>query len=267
MEFLSDRKQLIIHMDDMGLCYEANEAGKRLFELGTTSSASIMMPCEKAYEFVLWAKEHQSFDVGIHSTVTCEWEKIKWRPLCHDVISSDQASSMTNRYGFMCNSFPVNKTQTYVQDFYNEIKSQIEFALALGLTPSHLDNHMWQIGDPDLFEQYVRLAKEYDLIPFIATFCINDERHAQLIEEYQVKSVTNCWGINGNKDDFYEGLKHLPNGVTVLTIHPVMYSENIRDNLFDYETRVKEFEIFSDRGVLKEIEKNNIELIGWKDLR
>ncbi len=51
-------KLLIIHMDDIGMSYAANQAAIDLFEKGIVSSASIMMPCSWAYDFIQWTKEH-----------------------------------------------------------------------------------------------------------------------------------------------------------------------------------------------------------------
>jgi len=48
-----------------------------------------------------------------------------------------------------------------------ELRTQIERALAAGMTPTHLDAHMAAAMLPELLEAHVRLGREYGLVPVL----------------------------------------------------------------------------------------------------
>jgi chitin disaccharide deacetylase len=80
-EFLGyprDSKLLIIHADDMGLAHSVNTACIKAFDNKGITSGSIMVPCPWAPEIEAYVKDHPGLDVGIHLTLTAEWDLYKW---------------------------------------------------------------------------------------------------------------------------------------------------------------------------------------------
>src|SRR5690606_32516193 len=53
-----EKKVLLLHMDDIGMCPEANAAAEHYIENGDLTSGAVMMPCPNAEAFIEWAKEH-----------------------------------------------------------------------------------------------------------------------------------------------------------------------------------------------------------------
>src|SRR5690606_28782446 len=68
--FPKGKKVLLLHMDDLGMCKEANGAGKYYIENGYILSGAVLMPCPNAEEFVEWAITQPKADVGVHLTLT-----------------------------------------------------------------------------------------------------------------------------------------------------------------------------------------------------
>ena len=75
------RRVLIVHADDVGMCYEANEATQQYLESGRIQSASVMVPCPWFPAFAKWYAEHPEHDVGLHLTLTSEWRIYRWGPV------------------------------------------------------------------------------------------------------------------------------------------------------------------------------------------
>lgn len=67
------KRVLILHADDIGMCFEANEAAKRYLSAGDIQSAAAMAPCPWFDEFAAWYREHPDVDVGLHLALTSEW--------------------------------------------------------------------------------------------------------------------------------------------------------------------------------------------------
>lgn len=253
-------RYLIIHMDDMGLCHSANEAGKELFLHGTVTSASIMVPCPWADDFLEWSAHHPEYDVGLHATTTCEWERMRWRPLAGNV------PSLTGKLGFLLNGAGEEAAAVQTEDFLAEIETQIRWAGDAGLRATHLDNHMWTaVSRPELLRGFLNLAKRYGFIPHIPAFSSYDETRRAVIQESGCYQVDFDWSIDGSWDCFYRQLEDLPEGLTVLTIHPVKDYPEVRALIPDYQKRVAEYELFLRPETAVALKKSGIRLITWRE--
>lgn len=73
-----DSKLLIVHADDLGLSHSTDSAVIRAFEEKAITSGSIMVPCPWFPEIAEYVKKNPGLDVGIHLTLTAEWEFYKW---------------------------------------------------------------------------------------------------------------------------------------------------------------------------------------------
>ena len=84
---------LIIRGDDIGSSHAANIACIRSYKEGIMKTVELMVPCGWFPEAVKMLNENPGLDVGVHVTLTSEWENIKWRPLTH-------APSLTDEDGY-----------------------------------------------------------------------------------------------------------------------------------------------------------------------
>jgi len=90
-------KYILVNADDFGMCNSANEAVFDLFRSGRLKSATIMMPCPTAKDAVDFSIENPQYAIGIHLTMTAEWQKYRWKPLT-------DGKSLVDPDGFMWHS-------------------------------------------------------------------------------------------------------------------------------------------------------------------
>ncbi|HNX80024.1 MAG TPA: ChbG/HpnK family deacetylase, partial [Prolixibacteraceae bacterium] len=73
--------RLIVRGDDMGSSQASNDASIAAFKNGIETSVEVMVIGPWFPEAVKLLKENPGLDVGVHLTITSEWDNIKWRPL------------------------------------------------------------------------------------------------------------------------------------------------------------------------------------------
>ncbi len=261
---MSDEKQLIIHMDDIGMNYACNEAAKDLFRKGIVTSASIMVPCSWSYDFIRWWKQNPWYDVGIHATLTCEWKVCRWKPL----LSKSQVPGLFDQDGFMHAANEAVLSGAASGEIYQEIRAQVEQAILWGLKPTHLDRHMYTICMcPEYFEQYIRIAgeyklpyqmhqKEYDTIDRLSERVPTRKLDGMLSSgegtDYEVK-----------KASLFKTLEQLQSGLYQMTIHPVKDTPEIWEIIPEWKERYLEYQLFMDEDVREHMDKLGIKRVSW----
>ena len=74
-------KLLIIHADDLGLARSVNKATFDAIEKGVVNSASIIANCKHINGVKKHIENKPGVDLGVHLTVTNEWENHRWKSL------------------------------------------------------------------------------------------------------------------------------------------------------------------------------------------
>jgi predicted glycoside hydrolase/deacetylase ChbG (UPF0249 family) len=155
-----DAKLLIIHADDMGLAHSVNSACMKAFENNAITSGSMMLPCPWVLEMANYVKNHPGLDVGIHLTLTSEWNLYKW---C-GITPSTQIPSLLDKNGYFYPSIEELGKAGKGEEAEKELRAQIEKSIALGVQPTHLDTHMGSVlANPALIKVYLKLSDEYHL--------------------------------------------------------------------------------------------------------
>ena len=155
-----DSKLLIIHADDMGLSHSENVATIMAFENKGITSGSIMVPCPWSLEIIDYVKDHPGLDVGVHLTMTAEWDQYKWG----GISSSDQISSLLDPKGYFYATVEELGKAAKAEEAERELKAQIDRLISYGIQPTHIDTHMGSVlANGELVKIYLALSEEYHL--------------------------------------------------------------------------------------------------------
>ena len=158
--------ELVIRIDDMGAFHSVNKASVATYRDGIAKSVEVMPVAAWFPEAVKMLKENPGLDVGLHLTLTSEWENVKWRPLTH-------CPSLTDKDGYFYPMIKPNPNypgqaltehEWDIREIEQEFRAQIEVALQNIPQLSHVTGHMASTAfSKEVNELTLRLAKEYNL--------------------------------------------------------------------------------------------------------
>ncbi len=164
---IKEEIRLIVRGDDIGSSHAANLACIQSYREGIVRSVEVMVPAPWFPEAVKMLNDNPGLDVGVHLTLTSEWDNFRWRPLTGPSSITDAAG-----YFFSSNSqrkdFPPEtgflEAKPKAEDVEKELRAQIELAKRLIPQVTHLSAHMGTpLIRPDLRQLTQRLAEEYKL--------------------------------------------------------------------------------------------------------
>lgn len=149
---------LIVRGDDIGMAQAINEACIQCYKEGIERSVELVVPGPWFLDAVRLLKENPNLDVGVHLTLTCEWDGVKWRPLT-------AVPSLVDENGYFHPTTPgFLKAQPRLEEVERELRAQIELAKKHVAQVSHLSAHMGTAtASPELRSLVQRLAAEYAL--------------------------------------------------------------------------------------------------------
>ncbi|NLO45020.1 MAG: ChbG/HpnK family deacetylase [Clostridiales bacterium] len=290
-------KYLIINADDFGMCHAQNTAIMELLLKGSITSSTIMAPCAWAFEAAKFAAANPNLAIGVHWTLTCEWNTYRWAP-----VSTKGVKSLIDEEGFMWHESDQVEENADIDEVEEEIIAQTEKLKRLGLNPSHADNHMGSIygietGRLELLNVAIDVAGEYGL-PFrfpskILSSQIDNEMLDIKIDKELVLSMAgkfaqyaNSKGVampdylipndwDGPQKDSYENFKEymyelyksFPEGITETYVHPAVESDEIKAITGNWRRRVWEYDLMRDPATKQHIEACGIKLISYRDLK
>ncbi|HFC12971.1 MAG TPA: ChbG/HpnK family deacetylase, partial [Anaerolineae bacterium] len=159
--FSPNDRVAIIHCDDIGLCQASVSAFSDLWEFGLITSGATMLPCAWAMEAAALCQKTPQVDMGVHLTLTSEWPTYRWSPLS----TRDPASGLLDPQGFFYHTTAQAQAHGDPQAVRRELQTQIDHAIANGITPTHIDTHMGTVAHPKFIPSYFQLALQYKLPP------------------------------------------------------------------------------------------------------
>ncbi len=284
----ADDRAVILHADDIGMCQASVAAYVDLVDFGLVSSAATMVPCAWFPATAIFCREHAAkVDMGVHVTLNSEWNPCRWRPLS----TCDPASGLLDDEGYLHRDLESTRDHADADAVYAEITAQVKQAFNAGIDVTHIDSHMFAIGQrPDFFQSYLRVAMEHqipalllrarvEMIQEMVQGRIKDEflaaitSHLQqleaqgvpMLDTMQVTSLStheNRWEhIQGIIDGFEPGT------INYLIIHPVKDTPEIRMLATDWRARVADYRTFTSEKARALFHEAGIHLIGWRVLR
>ena len=255
--------RLIVRADDIGSSHAANLACIKSYREGIARSVEIMVPAPWFNEAVKMLKETPEYDVGVHLTLTSEWENCKWGPITHSPSLVDeqghffpmtrQRSDFPPNTGFLDSKWKLDEVE-------RELRAQIELAVKSIRQVSHLTSHMGTpTSTPELKALVRRLAKEYKLpVEFPGAKGIGGFGGSEAGAKEKVAALVKL----------IEGLKP---GTWILVEHPGLDTPEMRAmghkgywNVAAHRDAVTK--AFTSRKVKEVIKKRKIKLISYSDL-
>jgi predicted glycoside hydrolase/deacetylase ChbG (UPF0249 family) len=269
--------RLIVQGDDMGCAHAVNEAFIKCYREGILRTAEVMVPCPWFEEAVKLLDENPGIDVGIHLTLTSEWDNIKWRPLTY-------APSLVNDDGYFYQMtrqdggelLPPNSgfldANPDLEEVERELRAQIELAMRKIKNVTHVSPHMGAaVATPELQELTLRLAKEYGLPN---TWPADNPD----LVDYGVKLISDIemgwWDDPAEKRIaiLTETLENLTPGVYLLVEHPGLDTPEMRaishpgyEHVPEHRSGVTR--LFTSPKIKETIRKRGIKIITYADLR
>jgi len=155
----AEARVLVVHIDDVGMCHGANTAFVELSRSGAVTCGSVMVPCPWFREIAAIAAEDPALDLGVHLTLTSEWQHYRWGP----ISTVDPASGLVDAQGYFPRNCVELRARVDAKAAERELRAQIARALAAGLDVTHLDTHMGAAVVPELVDIYLALGREYRL--------------------------------------------------------------------------------------------------------
>jgi predicted glycoside hydrolase/deacetylase ChbG (UPF0249 family) len=270
-------KLLIIHADDIGVSHSENTASITGMEKGSISSGSIMVPCPWMPEIAAYAAAHPNADLGLHLTLTAEWNNYKWGP----VLPRTEVPSLVDDKGFFPNNSGDVAKNAKAAEVEKELRAQVERAKQFGIDPTHLDTHMGSVlTSVEIAKVYVKLGHEYKvpvlMSPVVAKMFLN----ADLKDLGAENDVHTDAVIMAQPDDFKGGMKNfytkslkaLQPGLNVLLLHAAHNDDEMSAVTVDHPDygaawRQADFEFFTSEECKKLLQENDIKVVKWKDIR
>lgn len=270
--FSAQDRVVVIHADDVGMCAATIDAFFELAACGLVSAGSVMVPCPWFPAVAAGCRRHTELDVGVHLTLTSEWDGYRWGPLS----TRDAASGLLDEDGY----FYRNQDQWRSVDpqaVRVEVETQVDRAVAAGLDVTHLDCHMFSLVRSGLVDEYVSAGFERQL-PVLMT------RQPQWVAAVSEAAIAG-WEQQGlpvfdhlrempligpaadRLDLAKELFDQLPPGLTYLITHPATDTPELRAITPDWRHRVADFDTFHDGGLAQYLRRAGIQVIGWRPLR
>jgi predicted glycoside hydrolase/deacetylase ChbG (UPF0249 family) len=259
---------LLVRADDIGFSHAANQGCIDVFSQGICRSVELMAPGPWFPEAVKLLRLYSSFDVGVHFTLTSEWESLKWRPL-------SDAKSIATDDGYFYRTYRKNDhypdeitfeaAPWTAADVEKELRTQIELIRKHIPWASHATTHMGGLRDTPAFQDVVDgLIEEYDL-------GVDLKEHG--FERFRAFGEHSQSLTAGQKiEALRQNLESLPPGRWLHVDHPAYDTPESRAIHHVGYTNVAVdrqgvIEAWTDVGVFDIITARNIQLVSYVDVK
>ncbi len=259
--------RLIVRGDDMGSSQASNTACIQSYKNGIVTSIEVMVVAPWFPDAVRLLKENPGVDVGLHLTITSEWDNIKWRPLT-------PCPGLTDKNGYFLPmmwpnpNYPglaITQNKWNLSEIEDEFRAQIELALKNIPLLSHISGHMGSTTFDKQVEILTdRLGAEYNL----SHVCGRNEAVFGLIDEgYDGPQKT----ASEKEAAFIKMLNSLEAGKTYVFVdHPALDNAEMQAIYHvGYEgvsaDRQGVTDLFTNTKVKELIREKGIQLISYND--
>lgn len=253
--YAADTRLLIVTCDDLGVNEQATAGCLTAMAHGVATGSSLMVPSADASAA---ATATRAFDIGVHLTLNCEWEQVRWGPLTGaPSLCREDGGMYRSVNGLLDNADPV--------EVRAELVAQVEQALAWGIDVTHVDSHMYALHDhAPFFDIYLEVAREFQLPVRLAGSAARPAAFRRRAQEVGVVAVDHLVPLAhmGSRDDLCAAVCRLPAGVTEFHAHPSLPCE-----LPDSAAREDDLALYLDPEFRAAIERAGAIPVSYRALR
>ncbi len=280
--FAPDDRVVIIHTDDIGMCQASVAAFAHLNEVGIISSGAVMAPCPWFLQAAQFARQHPQADLGVHLTLTSEWQTYRWGPLS----TRDPASGLLDAEGYFPHRSHEIQSNGHPAAVQRELEAQVQLMLQMGMQPTHIDTHMGAVAHPKFMAAYLQTAWRYHLPPMFfrldeagyRALGLGAEGAAQaagLILAQEANGLPLLDRMAGMPLDTPENrlertrqaLAGLQPGITHFIIHPSQDTPELRAITPDWACRVADYQTFLNEELRDTLRTLGIQVIGYRQIQ
>jgi predicted glycoside hydrolase/deacetylase ChbG (UPF0249 family) len=270
--FSATDRVVVLNADDIGMCQATVPAFLDLFDNGLLSSGSVMVPCPWFAEAARACRNRPSLDIGVHLTLTSEWEGYRWGPLS----TRDPACGLIDDEGYFYRNQSLWRAPN-PQAIRAEMRAQVRQARQAGLDLTHLNCHMFATLDTRLIGEYVGLGFDEGLpvlmvrqpqwVEILSERAISEWEEKGLPVFDHLREMYLNKPAAGRLEQAIEVFDELPPGLTYFMIHPAQDTPELRAIGDDWPQRVADYETFMSAALREHVQKLGVEVIGWRRLR
>ncbi len=257
----------IVHVDDLGMCHDANEGGFEAIINGPATCGSIMVPCPWFADAAARARADTSLDLGVHLTLTAEYDRFRWGP----VLGAAAVPSLVDDEGYQPRTVEEVVESADLSEVDRELRAQIDRALAAGVDVTHLDSHMGTMFHRGYFDIYLQLARDYRLPLFIFRYGPSER-----VDELEADGWPILDGFDSDSLDFApgEGAAHnaarlaaMPAGLNYLICHAARAGEELEAITDTAHAREFERTFYGGAAGAEALAAEGIATVGMRPLR
>ncbi len=280
--FEATDKVVIFHIDDIGFSHASNVAAFECLDFGVASCGSIITPASWFLEVASIYKNNRKYDLGVHLTLTCEYDLYRWKALS----SVDPKTGLMDSENSLWHTSEEAIANITAKAAGIELRSQIQLALDNGIDITHIDSHMGTLANPKFIESYFKLAQEFE-IPGLFPRLTRKELFAMGLKDYiniyeKMLSIIKAEGFplidhmiidtGGEQPDkieyFCKRIAEIETGLTHFLFHPAkMSSELSAITPESANWRNQDYEAFTNSRIRMCAEELDLKVIGYRELR
>lgn len=276
----AESKVLILHANELGLCYETNAAGAKLLEEGPVKSGGTMVPAPWFADWAEWCRAHPGADVGLELTLNSELKNYRWQPTANGLVPT-----LVDSNGFLWRAPMQTMVNGTAGDVEIELREQITRAKMAGINPTHLTTHLGTlVTRPDFMEVYLRIARQ-EWIPAMIVELTPEQVERfrnqgfplpdsviEMLADYPLPKVDDMRFIGeadsfeAKKQEFLKMLAELKPGITQIAFHPAIESPALPRITRDAQQRVWDNHLFEDTEVRAALAADGIVITDWREI-
>jgi len=283
--FSNDDRVAIIHTDDIGMCQASVSAFEELWDFGLISSGATMVPCPWFLEAAAYCRENPQVDMGVHLTLTSEWETYRWGP----ISTRDLGAGMIDFEGYFYHSSEEAQEHGDPEAVQLEMRAQVDRAIALGIDPTHIDTHMGSVAHPKFLPGYLQLAVQHAAPPMIMRndeqgwldfglepetaklgalmVAQTEEMGIPLLDHLEQLALDQAATPEERIEYAKQSFDELEPGITHFIIHPSVNTPELRDITPDWPYRVADYQAFKSEELRDYIRDSGVQVIGYRTLK